>query len=119
MKGMIRAVHLLGMLGLALAAPAGAATIGYVEDFSVDASGWTNSGGPLTWGARGGPGGGLYGSFNGPSINNPGTIQFRTSSAAASGGNFAGSWLSPGVSVLSAEGLDDAPAPGEGFFRIT
>jgi hypothetical protein len=119
MKGMIRAVHLLGMLGLALAAPAGAATIGYVEDFSVDASGWTNSGGPLTWVASGGPDGGSYVSFNGPSINNPGTIQFRTSSAAASGGNFAGSWLSPGVSVLSAEVLHDAPAPVNVFFRIT
>ena len=114
---MIRAVLLLGMLGLA--APVGAATTGFVEDFAVDASGWTNSGGPLTWVASGGPDGGSYVSFNGPSINDPGTIQFRTSSAAASGGNFAGSWLSPGINVLSASVLHDAPGPVNVFFRIT
>ena len=119
MKGMIRAVLLLGVLGLALASPAGAATIGYVEDFSADASGWTNSAGPLTWVASGGPDGGSYVSFDGPSINNPGTIQFRTSNATASGGSFAGNWLVAGVSVLSAEVWHDASAPVNVFFRIT
>lgn len=113
--------RLLGFAAvLALAAPAGAVTIGFVEDFAVDASGWAGASlAPLTWVASGGPDGGSYVSFTGLAINDPGTIEFRTNGVAASGGNFAGSWLSPGVSVLSAQVLHDAPSPVNVFFRIT
>jgi hypothetical protein len=117
---MIRAVASLGMLGLALAAPAGAVTVGYVEDFSADANGWVNATfGPLTWNASGGPDGGSYVSTTAASINDPGTIQLRTNGPTASGGNLAGNWLTGGVSVLSAQVLHDAPAPVNFFFRIT
>jgi len=118
MRKLICAGLLFGAMVVA-SAPALALTVSFTEDFSVDASGWTNSSGPLTWVASGGPDGGSYVSFNGPSIHDPGTIQFRTSNAAASGGNFAGNWLSAGVSVVSAQVLHDAPAPVNVFFRIT
>lgn len=122
MKGIFRA-RLLLLLTMSLvggAAPAGAATIGYVEDFSADANGWVNATfGPLTWSASGGPDGGAYVSTTAGSINDPGTIQLRTNGPTASGGNFAGNWLTAGVSVLSAQVRHDAPAPINVFFRIT
>ena len=120
MKGMNRARLLLWVASLALATPAGAVTIGYVEDFSADASGWVNSTfGALTWSASGGPDGGSYVSTTAASINDPGTIQLRTNGPTSSGGNFAGDWLTSGVGVLSAQVLHDAPSPVNFFFRIT
>src|SRR5262245_17358474 len=85
-------------VALALAAPSAAVTLGYVEDFGADAAGWTAASfGPLGWNASGGPDGGSYVSTTLGSINNPGTIQFRTNGAASSGANFQGNWLGAGV----------------------
>lgn len=120
MKGRLLAVIWSLMVALALAAPAAAVTLGYVEDFGADAVGWTAAtSGPLTWNASGGPDGGSYVATTLGSINNPGTIQFRTNGAASSGGNFQGDWLGAGVSVITAQVFHDATAPLNFFFRIT
>jgi hypothetical protein len=114
-------VLLLGFASaLALAAPASALTVPFVEDFSANASGWVDAtSGPLTWNASGGSDGGAYVSSTLGSINDPGTIQFRGQAVnGASGGAFAGNWIGA-VSVLSAQVIHDAPTPLNFFFRIT
>jgi len=120
MKGRLLAVIWSLMLAAAIESPAAAVTLGYVEDFGADAAGWTAASfGPLSWNASGGPDGGSYVATTAGSINNPGTIQFRTNGAASSGANFQGDWLGAGVSVLSAEVFHDATVPLNFFFRIT
>ena len=108
-------------LALAAAAPAGALTVPFTEDFASSASNWLNAtSGPLTFNAAGGPDGSSYVSTTAASINNPGTIQFRGNlSANASGGAFAGNWVSGGVTLLSADVIHDAPTDLSFFFRIS
>ena len=120
MKGRMLAGLWSSMAALALAAPSAAVTLGYVEDFGADAAGWTAATfGALSWNASGGPDAGSYVATTLGSINNPGTIQFRTNGSASSGGNFAGDWLGAGVSAISAQVFHDATAPLSFFFRIT
>ena len=113
----------LGVLAtlLAFASPAAALTVGFTETFGVDASGWVNAtSGPLTFVASGGPDGSSYVETTFGSINDPGTVHFRGNIANfASGGAFAGDWITEGVSFLSADVIHDAPAPVNFFFRIT
>lgn len=106
---------------LALAAPAAAVTVPFVEDFAVGTSGWVNAvSAPLTFVASGGPDGSSYVSSTLGSINDPGTIQFRGNAAnGASGGALAGDWIASGVSVLDAWVRHAAPMPVSFFFRIT
>jgi hypothetical protein len=108
------------VLALAAAAPAGALTVPFTEDFAVDASSWVNNGsGPLTWNVTGGPDGGSYVSTTLASVSGNGTIQFRANdSFDASGDAFVGNWISNGVSVLSADVIHDAPVPVTFFFRF-
>lgn len=118
-KNGIRA-RLLGMLSLvALAAPAGAVTVPFVEDFAVDAANWRdNATNPLTWNASGGPDGGSYVSVTLGSLSGNGTIQFRANdSLNASGDAFVGNWIGS-VSVISAQVIHDAPQPINFFFRF-
>src|ERR1700752_2360008 len=102
MQGMFRARLLLLTALLGLAAPASAVTVGYVEDFPINAAGWVNAtSGPLTWNAAGAPDGGSYVSSTLGSIDGFGTIQFRANdSFNASGDAFVGNWLAAGVTVL-------------------
>ncbi|MGH0030784.1 MAG: PEP-CTERM sorting domain-containing protein [Myxococcota bacterium] len=106
---------------LAMGSPAGALSVGYVETFDVDASGWVDAtSGPLTWVSTGGPGGSAYVETTFGSINDPGTVQFRGSAAnGASSGALFGDWEGEGVSFLSADVIHDAPVPVSFFFRIT
>ena len=107
-------------IALTAAAPAGAVTVPFTEDFALNASGWVNNAsGPLTWNAAGGPDGGSYVSTTLASISGNGTIQFRANdSFNASGDAFVGNWISSGVSVLTAEVIHDAPVPVTFFFRF-
>jgi hypothetical protein len=105
---------------LALAAPASAVTVPFVEDFNVNASGWVAAtSGPLTWNATGGPDGGAYVSSTFASQGAPqGTIQFRANDALnASGDAFVGNWIGS-VSAISAQVIHNAPAPLTFFFRF-
>jgi predicted outer membrane repeat protein len=109
------------VFALAAAAPAGALTVPFTEDFTAGASNWLNAtSGPLTFNATGGPDGGSYVSTTAASINNPGTIQFRGNlSANASGGAFAGNWAGGAVTLVSADVIHDAPTDLTFFFRIS
>src|SRR5262245_59184191 len=87
---------LLGIVAaLALAAPAAAVSVPYVEDFSLDASGWVNStSGALNWVASGGPDGGAYVATTAATVGGFGTIHFRANdSLNASGDAFVGNWI--------------------------
>jgi hypothetical protein len=108
-------------LALALAAaPAGAVTVPFTEDFTSNASGWLNAvSAPLTWNATGGPDGGAYVSTTLGSLGGNGTIQFRANdSANASGDAFVGNWIASGVTTVSAQVIHDAPVPLTFFFRF-
>src|SRR5688572_1100018 len=115
-----------GMLGraialaVALAAPSGALTVPFTEDFTSNASGWINAtNGALTFNASGGPDGGSYVSSTLGSISGNGTIHFRANDAAnASGDAFVGNWIG-NVSVLSAQVYHDAPVALNFFFRFS
>jgi hypothetical protein len=104
---------------LALAAPAAAVSVPYLEDFSLDASGWVNStSGPLDWVASGGPDGGSYVATTAPTVGGFGTIHFRANdSLDASGDAFVGNWIGT-VSSVSASVFHDAPVPVVFFFRF-
>jgi hypothetical protein len=114
-----------GMLGYAvalaaaLAAPAGALTVPFTEDFVGNASGWVNNAsGALTWNATGGPDGGSYVSTTLASISGNGTIQFRANDGFdASGDAFVGNWIGT-VTSISAQVFHDAPEPIDFFFRF-
>jgi hypothetical protein len=107
-------------LAVALAAPAGALTVPFTEDFTSNASGWINAtNGALTFNATGGPDGGSYVSSTLGSVSGNGTIHFRANdSANASGDAFVGNWIG-NVSVLSAQVYHDAPVALNFFFRFS
>ena len=108
------------VLALAVAAPAGAVTVPFTEDFVSNASNWLNAtSGALTFNATGGPDGGSYVSTTLGSLSGNGTIQFRANdSANASGDAFVGNWIG-NVSVLSARVYHDAPVALSFFFRFS
>lgn len=119
MNGMVLLKGLVMVAVCALALPAASLTLGFTETFDADASGWVDAtSGPLTWVASGGPDGSGYVESSFGSIHDPGTVQFR-GGPASSGGNFAGDWLTEGVSFLSAQVIHDAPVPVTFFFRVT
>jgi hypothetical protein len=115
----------LGMRSMVLAlvlaaAPAGALTVPFSEEFATNASGWVNAtSAALTWNATGGPDGGSYVSTTLGSLGAPqGTIQFRANdSFNASGDAFVGNWIG-NVSVLTAQVIHDATVPLTFFFRF-
>ena len=119
MAGKSGILRLAVALAMTAAAPAGALTVPFTEDFTANASNWLNAtSAPLVWNATGGPDGGSYVSSTLGSLGGNGTIQFRANdSANASTDAFVGNWIG-NVSVISAQVIHDAPVALTFFFRF-
>jgi hypothetical protein len=99
-------------------APASAATVPFTEGFTTGDSGWRgnpNTVGSLDWSSEG------YVSedfnFVGSTAGGQGPVLFR-GPASASGGNFAGSWLTDGVMEIHFSVRHDSAVPIQFFARF-
>jgi len=114
------------MVAALWAAPAGAVTVPFTEDFASDVAGWEdNVNDPLTFVASGGPDGSSFarGGFDFTDFVAPfpgaGPIVFRAQDEDnASGGAFIGDWIAAGVSQVRAFVRHDAPVDLTWILRI-
>lgn len=112
-------IGVAALVALALpVAPASAATVPFTEGFSTGDSGWRgnpNTPGSLDWSA----GGYVSEVFNflGSTSGGQGPVLFR-GPASASGGNFAGNWLTDGVKEIHFSVRHDASVPITFFARF-
>ncbi len=112
------------LLSLALAAPAGALTLPFTEEFATDNADWKDGGGfDLTWNATGGPDGGSYASgnfsFQPFPPDEPITLARAQDEFGSSGGAFEGDWIANNVLTLSVFFRHDLPFPVSPFARLT